>query len=1238
MKKKVRRFAHLLLTFMFLTTTMLGFSRPAPAGTAVELSTLQPGATVSFGGYTWIVLDPSTGYMLMKSDLEDFTGNTILQPFDSSSDPTWPSAFNHTDPYSIAYYLNNTFLNSLSSTDQAAIQSYPWTTGPDGHENSGTDDCKIGLISYSEYLGYTTNYYYNNYFGIISNLSASGWWWTRTPWSGYAGCVWGGLPDGELSSYNTYAYWTHAVRPALYLNPDTSISLTPGGDLSVVTGGGETGQSTVKASPTSVLADGGSASTITVTLNDANGNAISGEPVQLSPSSNSHTVITSAGGSAGSPGASASGTTNSSGQATFTVTDTVPETVTYTATDITYNTTYIPHIQVAQTAQVNFTPGTADAITAYGLGLTGETDNVNSANGTVAVTVPYGTDMTNLAATFTLSPGATAKVNGVTQVSGTTTNNFTNAVTYAVYAQDNIHEQDWTVTVTVQQPPPDLTNINPAHDLAGSSVTLSGSNFGSVAGSVYFQQAGKNWVVNGSNWSDDSAQGTVPDLSPGAVSVAVYNSVDDLTSNWLAFGVTPPKPTLSPDGGAYPGSQNVTISNVASWDTAYYTTDGTTPISGNNTPGSTAVPYSGSFTVSKSETVRAAVYDNAGGWSGVTSAPFTFASAISPTTATFDLNPSGAYYKDVPVTVTWNGNALSDIKNGSTTLTPNTDYTVASNTVTILKSYLATLSPGTTTLTFDFNAGSSATLNITVEKTSWNNLVWTLPATTSTTTTAALPVDSTGAYTGSGAPPGTSVTGSLAETGAVPATPVRLYLLKNGQPVTATDIEVFVPDPSGKWYNVASNGYGAKGGFNLSTGLAAAQGSMPLSVRIVATDTAASGKYELAVGTPGPDGISLNTVVSKSSDITLTAQSSDSTDGGGAAPALVITTTSLPPGTVGQFYNQAITTNNEGTAPYTFAVTSGSLPPGLTLDADTGVIGGTPTAAGAYTLTVTVKDKNGNSASESYTLTVGAPSLAITTTSLAAGTVSRQYSQTIATNNEGTAPYTFAVTTGSLPPGLVLEASTGVVSGTPTTAGTYAFTVTVKDANNTSAAESYTLTVGAAPTTPNVTLKDIGGSWAQGAIDKLLVMGVAMGYPDGTFRPNNPVTRAEFATMLDKALKLPPRKGHVFPDTEGMWCHGYISTAAAYGIVKGYDANHFGPNDLVTREQMTAMVVRAAKLAPVSGKLTFKDAPQIDQWAREDVLTAVKDGIVHGYPDGTFRPLNHATRAEAASVIVSLLK
>lgn len=172
----------------------------------------------------------------------------------------------------------------------------------------------------------------------------------------------------------------------------------------------------------------------------------------------------------------------------------------------------------------------------------------------------------------------------------------------------------------------------------------------------------------------------------------------------------------------------------------------------------------------------------------------------------------------------------------------------------------------------------------------------------------------------------------------------------------------------------------------------------------------------------------------------------------------------------------------------------------------------------------------------------------------------------------------------------------------------------------------------------NVALTDITGHWAQSTISQMVAKGVAKGYPDGTFRPNNNITRAEFAVMLVRAFQLEAKEGKVFEDTANHWAKQDIATAVSYGIANGYNATTFGPNDLITREQMAAMVVKAAKLTSVTEEISFADKLSISAWAKESIATATKYGIMKGYLDNTVRPKANATRAEAVTVIFNALK
>ncbi len=179
---------------------------------------------------------------------------------------------------------------------------------------------------------------------------------------------------------------------------------------------------------------------------------------------------------------------------------------------------------------------------------------------------------------------------------------------------------------------------------------------------------------------------------------------------------------------------------------------------------------------------------------------------------------------------------------------------------------------------------------------------------------------------------------------------------------------------------------------------------------------------------------------------------------------LSLSPASLTNPTVGSAYSQTISASG-GNGTYSYAVTAGSLPAGLSLNASTGALTGTPTAGGAFSFTITATDTASATGNKAYSVTVAAPTISFSPTTLTAGTVGSAYSQSIS-GSGGTAPYgSYIVKTGALPAGLSLS-SGGVVSGTPTAGGTFTFTVQGTDSSTGSGPYSATsstisLTIGA---------------------------------------------------------------------------------------------------------------------------------------------------------------------------------
>lgn len=177
-----------------------------------------------------------------------------------------------------------------------------------------------------------------------------------------------------------------------------------------------------------------------------------------------------------------------------------------------------------------------------------------------------------------------------------------------------------------------------------------------------------------------------------------------------------------------------------------------------------------------------------------------------------------------------------------------------------------------------------------------------------------------------------------------------------------------------------------------------------------------------------------------------------------AAPALTLSPASLPAGAAGIAYSQIFVAGS-GVAPYTYTVGAGALPAGLVLDAGTGALSGTPTAAGTFNFSVTATDSTtgtAGTATNAYTLTISAPSITVDPPLLPNGVVGVPYTHELIAVG-GVAPYTFAVTAGALPAGLTLGGD-GRITGEPA-AGAFAFTVTATDALGFSGVRAYSIQV-----------------------------------------------------------------------------------------------------------------------------------------------------------------------------------
>ncbi len=181
------------------------------------------------------------------------------------------------------------------------------------------------------------------------------------------------------------------------------------------------------------------------------------------------------------------------------------------------------------------------------------------------------------------------------------------------------------------------------------------------------------------------------------------------------------------------------------------------------------------------------------------------------------------------------------------------------------------------------------------------------------------------------------------------------------------------------------------------------------------------------------------------------------------------------------------------------------------------------------------------------------------------------------------------------------------------------------------------------------TLDDVPGHWGEEYIDFVADREILVGITDSLFAPNNSVTRAMFATVLgrlyERSFGIQIQDGeHDFDDCNYNAYYGkYVDWAAENGIINGYGHRTFGPEDLITREQMATMLYRFAVMMGVvpqemDTELTFADSGDVAAWAKTGILYCQSEGLISGIGNNIFAPQNTATRAQMATIIHNFIK
>jgi heme-binding NEAT domain protein len=170
---------------------------------------------------------------------------------------------------------------------------------------------------------------------------------------------------------------------------------------------------------------------------------------------------------------------------------------------------------------------------------------------------------------------------------------------------------------------------------------------------------------------------------------------------------------------------------------------------------------------------------------------------------------------------------------------------------------------------------------------------------------------------------------------------------------------------------------------------------------------------------------------------------------------------------------------------------------------------------------------------------------------------------------------------------------------------------------------------------------DLDGHRAKAAVERAVSLGIVNGYEDGSFRPDSEISRAEFTVLVGRTLKLGDSSAKLdFADLDSVpaWSKPYLEQAVGAGIISSYEDHTFRAERKITRSEIAVMIARALKLPLDANDVpTFADAHQIPNWASVQVAASAEKGIITGRDNNLFAPQDRVTRAEAVTMILTLL-